>query len=61
MSNLTKYRRLNKMTIAELAEKVGVSEPTICRYENGTRQMPVNMAKRIASVLHVKCWWKLYD
>lgn len=61
MGNLTKYRRLKGLTIGELAERVGVSEPTICRYENGKRQMPVEMAKKIAVVLQVKCWWKLYD
>ena len=61
MSNLTKYRRLKKMTMAELADRVGVSQPTICRYERGERQMPVDMARKIATVLQVKCWWKLYD
>lgn len=48
------------MTISKLAEKVGVSGATICRYENGQRQMPIEMAKKIASVLCVRCWWKLY-
>jgi transcriptional regulator with XRE-family HTH domain len=49
------------MTIAELAAKVGVTGATICRYENGDRKMTVEMAKKIAHVLNVKCWWKLYD
>ena len=61
MGNLTKYRRLKKMTINELAEKVGVAGATICRYENGERRMTVEMAKKIAAVLCVRSWWKLYD
>ena len=59
-SNLTKYRRKKKLTIVELADLVGVSGATICRYENGERKMPVDVAKKIADVLNVK-WWKLYD
>ena len=61
MGNLTKYRRLRKLTISELAEKVGVAGATICRYERGERRMPVEMAKKIAAILHVRLWWKLYD
>ena len=48
------------MTIGELAERVGTSEATISRYENGKRNLPVDMAKKIAEVLNIQ-WWKLYD
>ena len=58
--NLTKYRRKKKLTISELAEKVGLTGATICRYETGERKMPVETAKKIAEVLKVT-WWKLYD
>jgi len=59
-SNLTKYRRKKKLTISELAELVGISGATICRYEKGERKMSVDIAKKIAEVLCVK-WWRLYD
>ena len=58
--NLTKFRRKKNLTISELAEKVGVSGTCIYRYEEGTRKMQVEMAKRIAEVLKIK-WWRLYD
>lgn len=61
MGNLTKYRKQNKMKISELAEKVGVSGAAISRYERGKRQMTVEMAKKIATVLNVENWWELYD
>lgn len=61
MSNLKKYRKLRHLTMKELADQVGVQEATICRYETGVRQMSVDMARKIAVVLKVKCWWKLYD
>lgn len=61
MGNLTKYRRRKGLTISDLAEKIGVSGATICRYEKGERQMTVEMAKKIAAALGVRWWWKLYD
>lgn len=59
-SNLTKYRKKRKLKIGELADRVGVAGATICRYERGERSMSVEIAKKIAEVLHVK-WWKLYE
>ena len=58
-SNLTKFRRKRKLTISDLAELVGVSGASICRYEKGERKLSVEMAKKIAEVLKVS-WWKLY-
>jgi len=60
-SNLTKFRRKRKLTINELADLVGMTGATICRYEKGDRKMPVENARIIAKALHVRCWWKLYD
>ena len=61
MGNLTKFRRKRNMTIDELAEKVGVSGATICRYEKGERKMPVETARKIAEALRIRWWWRLYD
>lgn len=58
-SNLTKFRRKKKLTINELAERVGTTGASICRYENGERKLPVEMAKKIADVLKIR-WWRLY-
>ena len=59
-NNLKSYRKNKRMTIGELAERVGTSEATISRYENGKRNLPVDMAKKIAEILNIQ-WWKLYD
>lgn len=59
-SNLTKFRRKRKLTIIELAERVGTSGATICRYEKGERKLPIEMAKKISEVLKVR-WWRLYE
>ena len=59
-SNLTKFRRKRKLTINELADLVGTSGASICRYEKGERQMSVEVAKKIAAVLKVR-WWRLYN
>lgn len=60
MGSFTTYRKKKKLTVSELASRVGVSEACISRYETGKRSMPVEMAKKIAEVLRCK-WWKLYD
>lgn len=60
MGNLRAARKKRGLSVNELAERVGVSEATISRYETGDREMPVRMARKIAQVLKVK-WWKLYN
>jgi len=59
-SVLTMYRKKRKLTVTELANKIGVTEACISRYETGSRSIPIKSAKKIAEVLKVK-WWKLYE
>ena len=60
MGNLKEARKKKKMSLEELAKKIGVTEGAISRYETGDRNMSVETARKIADVLKVK-WWKLYD
>ena len=46
-------KRLN-MSQADLAEKLGTSVPTVCRYENGERSPDLATAARIANALGCK-------
>ncbi len=46
-------RKRRKMTQAQLAEAIGVEQPTIQRYENGTRDPSLAQALEIAKVLGV--------
>lgn len=47
---LRKLRQEQKMTQAQLGEILGVTEFTVCRYENGQISMPVGAIRRAAAV-----------
>ena len=49
---LRKIRRYKKITLAQLATVVGVSESSICHYESGKRDSCTNIAVAIASTLN---------
>lgn len=53
--NLKKLRERAGMTQAELAEAVGVSQPTMAQYESGLKVPSVITAVRIEQVLHTTC------
>ena len=47
------YRKYNKMTLNEMAKKVGISTGYLCHLEKGTRLNPSNVImEKIAEVLH---------
>lgn len=48
------------MTLASLAERIGVTPVTLSRYVHGARKLPIDRAKQIAEILQVD-WWKLYE
>lgn len=52
-SNLEKIRTERKMTQEELAKRVGVSQPAIAQYENGSTVPRMNIAIKIAEVLQI--------
>ena len=49
--NIRAARRARKMTQAELAEKVGLSRPTIALYEAGKRELTASQIVPFAHVL----------
>ena len=50
-TKITKIRKSRALTAAELAKKIGVTQPTISRYERGPRKMTVENAQRISTTL----------
>ena len=51
MTLITNLRKQKKMTSTELAEKVGIAKSAMSRYENRTRQFPVNKISDFANAL----------
>lgn len=52
-NKITQYRKKQKMTIKELAEKVGISAGYLCHLEKGTRQNPsTKVMQNIAKALN---------
>lgn len=50
---IRKLREERKMTQKQLANKLGVSEPTICKYEKNISVPPFETLRTIASVFNV--------
>lgn len=57
---IRKLLKEKKISQARLIKEVGICIRSLHNYMNGTREMPVSTAKKIAKVLEVD-WWKLYD
>lgn len=54
-NNIKKYRKDNKMTLKELAEKIGLTEATVQKYEAGNiKKIDIEMLKKIADALNIK-------
>lgn len=51
MVKIRELRQAKKMTLAELADILGVSVVTVSRYERGERGIDLDTAARIATVL----------
>ena len=51
--NLLYYRKKNKLTQSELAERVGVSHNTISSWESGTNSIDVEVLFKICSVFEI--------
>ena len=51
--------RSRRMTQRELAKRIGVSEGTICRYVQGTRQVNIKTLAEICVELNVTADWLL--
>lgn len=54
-NNIRKYRKENKMTLKELAEKVGLTEATVQKYEAGNiKKIDIEMLKRLSDALETR-------
>lgn len=57
---LKEIRKTKKLTMKAVAESAGISESYYCTIENGSRNCPVETAKRIAAVLEFN-WTKFFE
>ena len=53
MNKIQEFRKLRGLSQAELAEKAGISEISIRKYEKGERRPKVETLSKIAMVLNV--------
>ena len=53
MNRLKELRKQKKLTIVELAEKIGVTKLTILNWEHGTREIKGSNAKKLAEYFNV--------
>lgn len=51
--NIKKQRKWNKMTQQELGNRIGKTESTIRKYENGTIEVPLSVLDDIAEVFEI--------
>lgn len=51
MTAIYKYRKAKGITQRELAEKLGVTQPTITQYETGVRKPDIITLKKLAAIL----------
>lgn len=59
MNNLRYLRKQKKLTIVEVAEKIGVSKWTVLRWEHGTNQISIGKAKQLAEYFGVSVGYLL--
>ena len=52
-NRITKYRKEQHLTQAELARRIGVQQSSIASYEIGRRQIPITQLFKISEVLYV--------
>ncbi|WP_105401924.1 helix-turn-helix domain-containing protein [Neorhizobium sp. T7_12] len=52
-SRIRTFRNYRKMTVSELAEAVGISQPYLSEIETGKKTGSVDVLKRIAAILKV--------
>ena len=58
--DLAARRREQKLTQAELGDKVGIAQRTIAAYESGERRPSIEVAMRLGEVLGFP-WAELYE
>ncbi|MBR1867114.1 MAG: helix-turn-helix transcriptional regulator [Clostridia bacterium] len=51
--NLIELRKTNKFTQRQMAEKLGITQPSYIRYENGTSEPKQEILVKIADIFDV--------
>lgn len=51
--NIKLYRKINRLTQKQLAEKLGITDSAITKYEKGEREPKIETLIKIAEVLNV--------
>lgn len=60
MNRLKEIRENVGLTSRELSSLIGIKEARYGHYENGRRELPVSIAKKIGKVLKIR-WWEIYE
>ena len=50
---IKKYRKLNKITLQEIADKLGVSHVSVIRYENYECEIPNESFQKLCQLYHI--------
>lgn len=58
---LSDYRKKKSLSQKQLAKAIGVSESTICKYENGTISPPLDKILALSSVLGEGCLYEFKE
>lgn len=54
IETLKKYRKQAKITIKDMAGRIGVTPETLSHYENGHRKLPIDKAEKYCSELELE-------
>lgn len=60
MKKLKEIRINAGLSRRELSRLIGIKEARYGHYENGIRELPVSIAKKIGKVLKIN-WWDIYE
>lgn len=60
MERLKEIRERTGLSRRELSRLIGIKEARYGHYENGRRELPVSIAKKIGEILNIN-WWEIYE
>lgn len=60
MKKLKAIRENAGLSRRDLSSLIGIKEARYGHYENGRRELPVSIAKKIGKVLEIN-WWDIYE
>lgn len=60
MKKLREYRNKYRLTQTELAEQIGIRQPTLCDYENGKKRPSPETAKKMEAITGIPRMYFIY-